>query len=655
MNAGRADAGRLSWKAARPWLLVGLVAVLPFLNALPCGFAYDDGAIILGNPAVDAAAPWWRSLASPYWPAEQRAGLYRPLTLLTYRLQRGMTGDAPLPFHLANVLFHAGAALLSLALLRALWPRRGGLACAGALLFAVHPLHTEAVTGVVGRAEILAALGGLGGYLVWLRADARPRRALGCALLFALAAAAKESAAAWLLVLAAHRAGFFGDGRDYRSLAAARGGSRAALRAAWMVDGGVLAGFALYAAARLAVLGTLFPPLAVGMADNPLFHADLPTRLFTAAKVLVLGAALVVAPVRLSADYSFDAIALVRGPWPGLLWVAALLAPFALAWIWRAGRGAVMPPLLLYALLVLPVSNLVAPIGTIFGERLLYLPSLGLIAAAAAATATGLEQLRRPRLGILLLAAALLLLAVRTWDRNAVWRDDAALFAATVRAQPRSVKAQTNLGALLARREDWEAAEARYREALRILPGYPAAQNGLGHVLLMQGRLDEAEAAFEEALALHPRSVETLVRFGNLLLERRRPDEALARFDAALAAAPFAGAAWTGRASALFLLERHGESADAWERALAHSPPRPDLRPHLAAAYRAAGRSSDAERLLRELLRDAPDPARVEDLVRLLLARGDCDGAAAVLSSPPAASLDEPVRAELRRAVEECS
>ncbi|MBD3236107.1 MAG: hypothetical protein GF330_05345, partial [Candidatus Eisenbacteria bacterium] len=144
-----------------PLVLLFLAALLPYGNALRTGFAYDDAAIVIENPTASPAAPWWTPLVRPYWPEPHDAGLYRPLTSLTYRLQRGWTGTAPVPFHLLNVLLHAATSLLAYAVLRRLFTRQGW-ALPIALLFAVHPLHTEAVTGIVGRAELLAALCGLG-------------------------------------------------------------------------------------------------------------------------------------------------------------------------------------------------------------------------------------------------------------------------------------------------------------------------------------------------------------------------------------------------------------------------------------------------------------------------------------------------------------
>jgi tetratricopeptide (TPR) repeat protein len=680
------------WPALVPWLLVALAAVVPFLTALPCGFAYDDGGLIRENPAVAPDAPWWQCLTHPYWPAPHAAGLYRPLTSLTYRLQREISGDAALPFHAFNVLLHAGVALLVLCLLRRAVPHRPHFALAVALLFAVHPLHTEAVTNVIGRAELLAALFGLGAYVLWLRGPARLKDALLPCLGFALAAASKENALAWLLVVAAHRAGLFSDGRSYRALAAAGGSAhasptRVALRQALVADAAGVAGFAIYLAARTAVLGALIGSPQVSPVDNPIHAAPLVARWLTAWAVLARGVGLTVFPLHLSADYSFNAIPIqTRALGPGLLALFLALPIAALAVRARRAHPLYLWSLALYGALVLPVSNLLLPIGTIFAERLLYLPSLGIMIAVAAGACALLSRVRLRPVAPYLLAAVLVLLAGRTWVRNPVWTDDATLFEATAAEQPRSAKARTNLATVRSHAEQWSAAEAEYREALRIDPGYLAALNGLGHALLMQQRYDEARTVFEAALTRQPHSLETLTRLGNLLLEVRQPAAALARFEEAGRIAPRSGDAAAGRASALFMLGRYDESVTAWERACELAAPGTELRPHLAAAYRQAGRASDAQRILSDLVRAHPDEARyAHDLARALVERGDttatalrvarravelaptaehmttlidalllcgdCGQATAVLSSAEVARLDPETREALHRRV----
>lgn len=671
-----------------PWLFGGLLliaALLPYGNALRCGFTYDDTGIVLENPALSAAAPWWAPLTRPYWPEPHQAGLYRPLTLASYRLQHVLTGPDATAFHLVNLLLHAAVTLLAFATARRLLGRER-LAFSIALLYAVHPLHTEAVTGIVGRAELLAALCGLGGYLAWIRGNRR--ESFGTPFLaglgFALAAASKESAVGWLLLLAAHRAGLLPGAAGYGAL---RRGQR--LRVGLKLDLAVLAGIAAYLAARLAVLGTLVGLRDVTAIENPLVTAPAAQRILTACKILGESVWLHLWPSRLCADYSFDSIRLESSP----IGAGGLIVLLAFALLGAAVKLRRRAPVLIWCLalavaLYLPVSNLVFPIGTIMAERLWYLPSLGVLGALTWAAVALARRLRLARALPWILAFLLLLLAGRTWQRNRDWRDDRALFAAALEIVPDNVKARVNLASSLVRAERADEAEPHYAHALVILPDYLPALTGQGHLRILAGRLAEAESLLSRAVRLYPASRDAWTRLGNLLLELGRGTAALTAFERVLALQPADAAGWTGKASALFMLERYADSADAWSRALELAPEPAQLRPHAASAARRAGRlrqaeawlstqlaedpenaallgelaelrlarddrGADALRIARAAVARAPTKRHLETLLRHLLLRDRCDEARAVLSSDASAKLAEDARDALRVLVDE--
>ncbi|MCC7291218.1 MAG: tetratricopeptide repeat protein [Phycisphaerales bacterium] len=155
--------------------LIALAACAVYANSLSNGFTYDDVPMVVRNEHLAESVPWWQPWVEPYWPGSNEGDvidlLYRPLTVQTYGWQRRLLGLDPLSFHAVNVLLHAVVSLM-------LWRvslRLGlgdGAALAAAMLFAVHPVHVEAVANIVGRAEILSALGVLGAVLA---EDARLR------------------------------------------------------------------------------------------------------------------------------------------------------------------------------------------------------------------------------------------------------------------------------------------------------------------------------------------------------------------------------------------------------------------------------------------------------------------------------------------------
>ena len=157
------------------YVLVAVAALAVYANSIRNDFALDDVMIVQNNAHVQNL-DWAQIWSDNYWPKEGGVApdiLYRPLTIWTYLVNQYFTPGASWAFHLTNVLLHALVSLLVMALAwRLFGHRRGGagIALASGLLFALHPLHTEAVANTVGRAELLAALFSLLALLVYLPA-----------------------------------------------------------------------------------------------------------------------------------------------------------------------------------------------------------------------------------------------------------------------------------------------------------------------------------------------------------------------------------------------------------------------------------------------------------------------------------------------------
>ena len=502
------------------WLAIALLALLPYLNGLAGDFVFDDVGVIRDNPVIQRDAPW-RVFTTVYEPG----ALYRPLTMLTYVANARVDG-APLGFHAVNVLLHVAVALafyaLAMQLLAA--PRAAWIAAA---LFAVHPIHTEAVTGIVGRAELLAALGSLLALLALARAlrrDSEYGRWLAVSLLaFAAGLLSKESAFTTIgLVLIVH----------WRLAPADRVQRRVEVLAPYVAVG------AAYLALRLLVIGSIGLPVPPGALDNPLAHVDTATRVRTATLVLWDYLAMLVAPVRLSADYSFNQVPLALSWYEPRFWMAAALlsgmAAVALA-LWRR-RPEITVAAALFAIPLALTANLLFPIGTIKGERLLYLPSAG--ACLAVGWLLAWLSASRPRTAGAVVTALLALFAARTWVRNDDWRNEQTLYAAAVRVAPESAKAHHNLAVALQRAGDYDNAVAHYYRALFIYPDYAAASFGIGHVATLRGDDAEAERWYRDALRRDDQFAKAHLQLG--LLYQRRADYPAAEsaFTAGLASEP---------------------------------------------------------------------------------------------------------------------
>ncbi len=505
-------------------LIVALLAVAVYANSLGNGFAYDDVHIILENERVHSLSNLPEAITTPYWPGEmgRDLGLWRPLTIVSFASDWTAFRGEPLGFHAVNVALHALASVLVLLLLAELIPLAG--AAAGALVFAVHPVHVEAVANVVGRAELLMTVFALAACLLLLRSDpGRVGAVIGITALYAAAFLSKETGivlpAIFLLVEMAR-----GEvGRVGGWLAYAR--RRLPLFA---VLAGVGIGLLLL---RWTVLGS------IASATAPLGAAELQSvkRLWTVVSVWPHYLRLIFWPVGLSADYSPNVIPILTGVTPrfllGLLSGVAVLTIAAISWRGRplssAGEStrAISTGIVFFMIAVLPAANVFFLSGVLLAERTLYLPSVG--AVLGAGWLVDRVARRAPGAGAALLATALILLGIGTVRRNPVWLNSATVFETIVRDHPESGRAQWLLGQAYFKEESPEEGMRAYERALSVLgPHYPLLTD-IGRDLISVGREDEGAQYLLRAYLLRPDLKAAPHRLMRMFAGLHRYDEAV--------------------------------------------------------------------------------------------------------------------------------
>ena len=412
--------------------LLALAVLAAYANAFGGSFQFDDFNVIVREGAVHSLGAWWESMPG-----------IRPLLKLSYALSWRFGGGS-VAFHVLNVALHAANAWLVWAILRVLFGRMGvdadGVAAFGAaLLFALHPAHTEAVTYISGRSVSLMALFYLGAVLAHLQA----RRSLSL-VLFALALAVKEVAVTLpaALVLC--------DALDQRRAFAWRETLR---RTAphW--------GLLLLALALMAALPRY----------RELLQASLALRTPGEQFALQLGAlARHVGVLILAVSPNIDPQVAVLPPVAGVAVLAALAVGVALlrAQPWHALA-------LLWFLLHLAPTNSLLPRLDAANDRQLYLASIGPLALA------GLALAWMPRGRVWAMAALALVLGAGTMLRNQDYRTEVALWSDTVRHSPGKARAWNNLGYAL--QLEGRPAEARraYERALALDPEHLPARINL--------------------------------------------------------------------------------------------------------------------------------------------------------------------------------
>ncbi|MHB8834591.1 MAG: tetratricopeptide repeat protein [Candidatus Methylomirabilia bacterium] len=473
--------------------LIFLLALIAYANSFPGAFITDDIAIVRDSPLVISGSVG-RIFAADYWGEGAGSGLHRPLTIDSYAVNRRFLGASAASFHAVNVLLHAGVSAAVYAALAAAGVS-GGIAWAAAALFAVHPMHTEVVDIITGRAELLAALFVLLALGSALRRGRRHR--LACVGWFALGLLSKESAATFPLLLSA--VDLFSSG-DLRAVLRER------LR--------------LYAVLALVTLGWLayrkwgllsgsLPPNAIYPTDNPLVLLGPVGRVLTLLKVQWLYLSRLAAPLELNAIFVDTMIGPVTNPL-GLSGVSllagfgTLAAATVVGWrrrsVWSLG-------VVLYFLAFLATGNFLVLTTFLVAERFAYLPSAGFclaVAAAAAALLAGLRTSAAARAGFALAATALVLLGSRTLVRNRDFASPLALWTAEVRSEPGNVRALVLLAGARYEEGDFVGMEAALRRGLELRPDFTETSLVLGLFLLDMDRPVEAARSFERVMGDNP-------------------------------------------------------------------------------------------------------------------------------------------------------
>jgi len=524
-----------SSRGGRLWPVFAIaLGVICHLGGLFNDFTYDDCAMVRDNPRIRSLTAfreiwltdWWseQSDDQPYLdPTRDR--LYRPLTLFSFALNYALHENRPFGYHLVNLVLHALACWLVWRFARRLFDDEL-IAGTAALLFAVHPVHTEAVAGVVGRGEILATVFMLGGLLALLPRGGSPtsRRLLLSLPLFVAALLSKETAVCFpvMALIALH---------------AVYGARREPLkpwftRAAWLA----LPLLAYLPLRWYALGGRLVRVKLNSLLFLPLHDATLFERIHGPFTILGHYARLLLTPNNLSCDYGPAVFDPRRGPdtmtLVGLLAAASLAAALSgyLRSVTTHRRLAVCAAMFLGSYVL--ISNSVMLIGISFADRLMYWPSVPVVTGLAVGAAwfwkthCAAPGARRSRMMLTRICALGLLFALglRSIVRTADWKNNETLFAADLTTDPANpILNNAYAGILMSR--------ARRLDAFVKAAGAPAAE--LAQATAERDKLlDLAETLLRRSVDAEARFSDALVRFGDLHVLRgdtRRAVECLQR------------------------------------------------------------------------------------------------------------------------------
>lgn len=656
-------------------LLVILLVVFSYSNSIGNGFVWDDHAQIAMNPVLRSGAPLGQVFSSDVWSfssssreaaaAGHNSIYYRPLQMVAYRATAAIAGVNPGPFHVLSFGFMGVAALLTLIIFWQL-THRLALATAAAALFAVHPIHTEAVDWASALPDIGCTVFLLLGFFMFLLSARNFSQQDGPISLspkgvalwtmsvtcFVGALLWKETAAVFPLLVAAYVLLVACDG----SLASR---SKAALMQSlpyWLV----LAGYFLFRFGMLGLTRTsqrnwLLDPLQIGL---------------TVSHLLMKYWWKLIAPIPLNAYYVFSPV-ISFGSARAIAALAFLLLSTTAIVYWARRNTLLSFAAVWVFLTLLPVMDIYAVGRNVFAERYLFLPSVGFslfLAIAALEAAKWIPERYRKVATAAAVIVVVPLCAFETNRRNHDWKDDATLFARTLENSPGAPFVHNMVAdALKEDASQGQLAEQHYLEALTLAsaesppdrlqmaraceglasiytarsdfvravdflnrvrlidPADPEVDGEQGLILMRAGRWDEAATYLQRAVASSHENENVLNGLGILAQHSHQLDLAANYFQRALAIHTsrdsFRASLHNNLGSVYGEQGRYADTIEQLRSAIEIAPDDPEFRTNLATAYAASGRYNEARAEIRAVLKAAPDYQPAREVMSRLEAR----------------------------------
>uniref|UniRef100_A0A668A192 dolichyl-phosphate-mannose--protein mannosyltransferase n=1 Tax=Myripristis murdjan TaxID=586833 RepID=A0A668A192_9TELE len=610
------------WAAGR-YLVLAALCALCYSNSLHGELVHDDVWAIINNPDVRPASSLRNIFSNDFWGKRMADNTshksYRPLCILTFKLNILLGGMTPFYFHVVNVCLHCAVTCLLMHTCERCVFDDSRLAFITALLFSVHPIHTEAVSGIVGRADVLACLLFLLTFLSYIRsvgvcvsADAVPSTVSVCSLVASLllgtcamlvketgitvfgvcvlydalvlcqepveVARASVSDAPWTPSWGGvpgmpHREEAPGKTQDTLEGLCLLAG----LGTPWDVPACFLLQVVIIMSFRLWLMGGSMPLFSEQ--DNPAsFSPHLLTRFLTYSYLLSFNAWLLLAPVVLCYDWQVGSIPLVEslGDVRNCATVLLAVAMLALCLQCKQESREVLVGILFLVFPFIPASNLFFRVGFVVAERVLYMPSMGYCILVV----HGLGRLCSVvgRWGTTALSVSMLLLLLlfswKTVQQNHIWLSREALFRSGIQTLPHNAKVHYNYANFLKDSSRHQEAIHHYTTALRLYPRHASAMNNLG---TLTRHPEEAERYYRQALDINPQHNRALFNLGNLLKSQGKEKEAEALLRDSIRFGPHFADAYSSLASLFAEQKRFPEANEVYLQGIENCPDSSDL------------------------------------------------------------------------------
>ena len=584
----------------RPLVLIALVAFVVFANSLGGDFVYDDSRQILRNPLIQDASLYGKALTSDVWAFKgdgtmTASNYYRPTFVAWLILNFKLFAASPFGWHLSNVLLHILVCGLCFLLLRR-WNVSPNTAFAVALIFAVHPVHTESVAWISGSPDLLFAAAFLSSLLFADRfaLQRKPLDLAASVALYAIALGTKEAAMLCFPV--------------YFLIFARRGEANREIKTKLSLTGV----FAVFAAGffllRWAVLGKITHPVEDA--------APFSSAVLTAPSVFVFYFRQMFFPITLGENYPLRPVGeigfgnFILPLFISILIVAALVYAARKSFLRQTGACLLVLP-------ILPVLNVASfPSDQIVHDRYLYLPLFGLLIIVF----SWLDEILKRRFADnsdgLILGLAIILsipLSVQTYLYNQTWKSNLALWSHNAKIDPASAVTFVNLGSELSSAGKQAEAVEAFDQSIKNRPN-AVALIGRARSLTALKRYPEAAADLETVVKMPPETTNAYAFYqayealAILYTETGNAARAEAILREARNRLPIYSAALTEKL-AVVLYQKGEKQAALGELEAAREKARVELLPEsktvllrLGMLYAELGRKAEAKQVLQEYL-----------------------------------------------------
>jgi len=505
---------------ALPFIVLSILTGVIYFNTLHNGFVFDDLPLIQGSkilPSLDNP----RSIISVF---TQKKG-YRPVRTLSYAIDYHISGLNPISYHISNIIYHTITAFFVYLVTLSMVSNRISALCA-AILFAVHPVQTDSVAYLAGRRDILSGLFFFMGFYGFLTYRKTNRLIFAPLIMIAylLSIGSKEIGvtlpALFFIFDLVNQTLPGKKGLNPRPLSSLTGAIKSTV-----IKHPYFYGFFVTGALAF----SYYKVFINSPSHQYAYYGDsIWVTFLTVGRILVHYIQLLLFPVNLVADYSYDAFPLSVSlfEWSTLSSFLLLvgIGVFIITMItrkkWIAFGG------IWFFVTLLPVCHLI-PHHELLAEHYLYIPSYGFFLMVAIAITALLQGKRYVPLTLFLFASVIILLSVRTFDRNRDWKDSMTLWGKTVKTVPACARAQNNLGVEYLFAQKYTEAIEHLSAAIQIKPDYAEAYNNMGLVYKGKGLYDRAIGFFTKAIMLRKSYYDSVYNLANTFGDKENYDQAI--------------------------------------------------------------------------------------------------------------------------------